>query len=67
MRTAFPLQYGGAELLRGARSPATLFPAELNLACTQRDQQLGVVALFKTLGGGWRDEMDASASASNQQ
>jgi multidrug efflux system outer membrane protein len=34
-----------------------LFPAELNLARTQRDQLLAVVALYKALGGGWQDEM----------
>ena len=33
-----------------------LFPAELNLARTQRDQLLAVVALYKALGGGWQDE-----------
>jgi multidrug efflux system outer membrane protein len=30
-----------------------LFPAELNLARTERDQLLAVVALYKALGGGW--------------
>jgi outer membrane protein, multidrug efflux system len=33
-----------------------LFPAELNLARTERDQLLAVVALYKGLGGGWRDD-----------
>ncbi len=33
-----------------------LFPAELNLARTQRDQLLAVVALYKALGGGWQDD-----------
>ena len=33
-----------------------LFPAQLNLARTQREQQLAVVALYKALGGGWNDE-----------
>jgi len=32
-----------------------LFPAELNLARTERDQLLTVVALYKALGGGWQD------------
>jgi len=32
-----------------------LFPAELNLARTQRDQLLAVVSLYKGLGGGWQD------------
>ena len=42
-----------------------LFPAQLNLARTQRDQELAVVTLFKALGGGWRDETQ-TASASPQ-
>jgi outer membrane protein, multidrug efflux system len=33
-----------------------LFPAQLNLAGTRRDQQLAVVSLYKALGGGWNDE-----------
>jgi multidrug efflux system outer membrane protein len=33
-----------------------LFPAQLNLAGTERDQQLVVVSLYKALGGGWQDE-----------
>jgi multidrug efflux system outer membrane protein len=32
-----------------------LFPAELGLARTQRDQLLAVVALYKGLGGGWQE------------
>ena len=34
-----------------------LFPAELNLARTQRDQLLAIVSLYKSLGGGWQEEM----------
>ena len=34
-----------------------LFPSELNLARTQRDQLLAVVALYKALGGGWVEEV----------
>lgn len=34
-----------------------LFPAQLNLARTERDQLLAVVALYKALGGGWKDEI----------
>jgi len=34
-----------------------LFPSQLNLARTQRDQLLAVVTLYKTLGGGWEDEV----------
>jgi outer membrane protein, multidrug efflux system len=33
-----------------------LFPAELNLARTERDQLLAVVALYRALGGGWEQE-----------
>jgi multidrug efflux system outer membrane protein len=33
-----------------------LFPAELNLARTHRDQFLAVIALYSALGGGWQDE-----------
>jgi multidrug efflux system outer membrane protein len=32
-----------------------LFPAQLNLARTQRDQQLVIITLYKSLGGGWKD------------
>jgi multidrug efflux system outer membrane protein len=37
-----------------------LFPSELNLARTQRDQLVAVVTLYKTLGGGWQDEIEAN-------
>jgi multidrug efflux system outer membrane protein len=33
-----------------------LFPAQLNLVRTERDQLLAVVALYKALGGGWQDD-----------
>ena len=33
-----------------------LFPAELSLARTERDELLAVVSLYKALGGGWEDE-----------
>jgi len=36
-----------------------LFPSQLNLARTQRDQLLAVVTLYKTLGGGWPEEEEA--------
>jgi len=44
-----------------------LFPSELNLARTQRDQLLAVVTLYKTLGGGWRDEAGAESASSGDQ
>ncbi len=37
-----------------------LFPSQLNLARTRRDQLLAVVSLYKALGGGWQDEMKAN-------
>jgi multidrug efflux system outer membrane protein len=37
-----------------------LFPSQLNLARTQRDQLLAVVTLYKTLGGGWREEVKSN-------
>jgi multidrug efflux system outer membrane protein len=39
-----------------------LFPAQLNLARTRRDQLLAVVALYKALGGGWPDEAVATVN-----
>src|SRR5215813_4404087 len=40
-----------------------LFPAQLNLARTKRDQLLAIVALYKALGGGWQSETNAAAVA----
>jgi multidrug efflux system outer membrane protein len=40
-----------------------LFPAQLNLARTRRDQLLTVVALYKALGGGWQNETTDSQGA----
>ncbi|MGP8239970.1 MAG: TolC family protein, partial [Limisphaerales bacterium] len=40
-----------------------LFPAQLNLARTERDQELAVVALYKALGGGWKNEGAASSAS----
>ena len=40
-----------------------LFPAQLNLARTRRDQLLAIVALYKALGGGWQYETNASPAA----
>jgi multidrug efflux system outer membrane protein len=39
-----------------------LFPAQLNLARTQRDQQLAIVALYKALGGGWNERPASTAT-----
>jgi multidrug efflux system outer membrane protein len=38
-----------------------LFPAELSLAQTRRDQLVAVVALYRALGGGWQAEAAAGA------
>lgn len=42
-----------------------LFPAQLNLARTRRDESLAVVDLYKALGGGWQDEIEKT-KASNK-
>ena len=41
-----------------------LFPAELDLARTQRDELLAVVTLYRALGGGWELDTPAVESAS---
>jgi multidrug efflux system outer membrane protein len=43
-----------------------LFPAELNLARTKRDEMLAVVTLYKALGGGWRNESDSRNTANSR-
>jgi multidrug efflux system outer membrane protein len=40
-----------------------LFPAELDLARTQRDERLAVVSLYKALGGGWQGESGQSTAS----
>jgi len=42
-----------------------LFPAQLNLARTQRDQLLAIVALYKALGGGWQEEINPALTTPN--
>jgi len=44
-----------------------LFPAELNLARTERDQLLAIVSLYKGLGGGWQDETPSHLADSKKQ
>jgi outer membrane protein, multidrug efflux system len=44
---------GKADYYEVLEAQQQLFPAELNLARTQRDQLVAVVTLYKTLGGGW--------------
>ena len=51
---------GKADYYEVLEAQQQLFPAELNLARTQRDQLLAVVTLYKTLGGGWQDEMKST-------
>jgi len=43
-----------------------LFPAQISLARTERDQELAVVSLYKALGGGWQDESRSKPSALNR-
>jgi outer membrane protein, multidrug efflux system len=44
-----------------------LFPSELNLARTRRDQLLAVISLYKALGGGWQDEAPTDVAASGDR
>jgi multidrug efflux system outer membrane protein len=46
---------GKADYYEVLEAQQQLFPAQLNLARTQRDQLLAVVSLYKALGGGWDD------------
>lgn len=48
---------GKADYYEVLEAQQQLFPPQLNLARTQRDQLLAVVSLYKALGGGWQDEM----------
>jgi multidrug efflux system outer membrane protein len=49
---------GKADYYEVLEAQQQLFPAQLNLARTQRDQLLAVVTLYKALGGGWQDDAD---------
>ena len=44
-----------------------LFPAELDLARTARDQLVAVVTLYRVLGGGWRLDVPAWSVAANER
>lgn len=47
---------GKADYYEVLEAQQELFPAQLNLARTQRDQLLAIVSLYKALGGGWNDQ-----------
>jgi multidrug efflux system outer membrane protein len=49
-------QGGFASYLEVLDSDGRLFEAELGLARSQRDEVLGIVRLYKGLGGGWQQE-----------
>lgn len=55
-------QAGRASYFEVLEAQQELFPAEAELAQTQRDQLLAVVSLYRALGGGWND-----ATAGNPQ
>ena len=50
---------GRASYFEVLEAEQELYPAEYQLAQTQRDQLLAVVSLYKALGGGWNLEPDA--------
>ena len=54
---------GNASYYEVLEAQQELFPAELNLARTQRDQLLATVALYKALGGGWQDESNSAPAS----
>ena len=51
---------GRADYYEVLEAQQQLFPSQLNLARTQRDQLLAVVSLYKALGGGWHDEINSN-------
>ena len=53
---------GLANYFEVLESEQQLYPAEEALAQSQRDQLLTVVALYKTLGGGWKVPDDAGTA-----
>jgi multidrug efflux system outer membrane protein len=55
---------GRADYYEVLEAQQQLFPTELSLARTQRDQLLAVVSLYKALGGGWQHETDTSLASS---
>ena len=44
-----------------------LFPAEISLARTRRDQLVAVVNLYRALGGGWPAEERVASGASSSE
>jgi outer membrane protein, multidrug efflux system len=56
------LRYAGgvSSYLEVLDTERQLFNAQLDLAQAQRDEFLGVVGLYKALGGGWQDEPPAA-------
>jgi multidrug efflux system outer membrane protein len=52
---------GLASYLEVLDAQQQLFPAENDLARTRRDQLLVIVALYRTLGGGWSQQSPAPA------
>ena len=54
-RLAYMRYNGGvSNLLEALDADRELFDAELSLAQARRDELLSVVALYKSLGGGWQ-------------
>ena len=51
---------GKADYYEVLEAQQQLFPAQLNLARTQRDQLLAIVTLYKALGGGWEGEIKSN-------
>ena len=69
-RLAGTLRRLGPDTVYGALSAATLLPvitaSQQALAQSQLAQRQNQVALYKALGGGWRDAADGAAPAATQ-
>jgi multidrug efflux system outer membrane protein len=58
LKTARTRYSGGlANYLEVLNAQQQLYPAQLSLAETQRDELLAVVALYRALGGGWNQDV----------
>ena len=57
--------FGLASYFEVLEADQQLFPAEAELARTQRDQLLAVVNLYRALGGGWQGPAPTMTPASN--
>jgi multidrug efflux system outer membrane protein len=58
---------GKASYFEVLEAQQQLFPAEITLSRTQRDQLLAMVELYKSLGGGWQDDASGNQRSKTQR